>query len=208
MQPKIKICGMKYPENILEIAKLQPDFLGFIFWEKSTRKMQLEQLPKLPLALQKVGVFVNADPADILERITQYQLDYIQLHGTESPKYCEELQTKGIKLIKAFSIHHHFDFTFLKNYMDCVDFFLFDTQGKLPGGNGTTFDWDILQNYPYKKPYFLSGGIGMNELEAVNIFLQTDTAKYCYAIDVNSQFESEPGRKQSNILEVFLNNLK
>lgn len=192
---RIKICGMKYPENILEVGSLLPDYMGFIFWEKSARYFD-GIMPDLPKSIKKAGVFVNAAQTEILEKIVKYDLQAIQLHGNESVEFCLELKNKmddTIEIIKVFSVDDTFDFDILKPFEAVCDYFLFDTKGKLPGGNGTTFDWKVLQNYPSTKPFFLSGGIGINEMEAVNEILKTDLP--IYAIDVNSKFEIEPGLK-------------
>ena len=190
---KLKICGMKYPENILEVGALLPDYMGFIFWEKSARHFN-GIIPELPKSIQKVGVFVNATLEEILEKIEKNDLQAVQLHGEESVDFCETLKKKipkEMEVIKVFSILDTFDFAALKPYEPVCDYFLFDTKGKLPGGNGTTFDWKVLEKYPSSKPFFLSGGIGIEEMEAVNEILKTNLP--VYAIDVNSKFEIEPG---------------
>lgn len=191
----IKICGMKYPDNILEVGTLLPDYMGFIFWEKSARYFDGE-MPNLPKSIQKVGVFVNASLDEILDKVEKYDLQAIQLHGQESVEFCKDLKKNAPKLIdviKVFSILDTFDFGGLKPFENVCDYFLFDTKGKLPGGNGTTFDWKVLENYPSTKPFFLSGGIGMEEIEEVKEILKTNLP--IYAIDVNSKFEIEPGLK-------------
>jgi phosphoribosylanthranilate isomerase len=200
---KFKICGMKYSENIQEIAALKPDYLGFIFWDKSSRKFNLKELPKLDSSIKKVGVFVNASLEEIKDKIKVFQLDVIQLHGKESVEFCLDLKKEKIKIIKAFSIDNDFDFSQLKTYETVVDYFLFDTKGKLPGGNGTTFNWQVLENYNLQKPFFLSGGIGLTEIDKIQEFFYSDLSKYCYAFDVNSRFETEPGLKNKNDLEKF-----
>jgi phosphoribosylanthranilate isomerase len=192
---KLKICGMKYPENILEVGALLPDYMGFIFWEKSARYFDGE-MPNLPKSIQKVGVFVNASLNEILDKVKKYDLQAIQLHGQESVEFCKDLKKNAPKLIdviKVFSILDIFDFGGLKPFENVCDYFLFDTKGKLPGGNGTTFDWKVLENYPSTKPFFLSGGIGIEEIEGVKEILKTNLP--IYAIDVNSKFEIEPGLK-------------
>jgi phosphoribosylanthranilate isomerase len=198
---RIKICGMKYPENILEVGSLLPDYMGFIFWEKSTRYFD-GVIPDLPKSIKKVGVFVNATQEEILEKIAKYDLQAIQLHGQESVEFCqdlkqvledENLKQVQIEIIKVFSVDDSFDFEILKPFEAICDYFLFDTKGKLPGGNGTTFDWKVLEKYPSSKPFFLSGGIGINEMDAVNEISKTNLP--IYAIDVNSKFEIEPGLK-------------
>jgi phosphoribosylanthranilate isomerase len=192
---KLKICGMKYPENMLEVGSLLPDYMGFIFWPKSARYFDGE-MPDLPKSIRKTGVFVNESIPVIEEKITKYDLQAIQLHGQESVAFCLELKTKfgaEIEIIKVFSADENFDFSVLKPYEAVCDYFLFDTKGKLPGGNGTTFDWKILENYPSTKPFFLSGGIGIAELDSIKEILKTNLP--LYAIDINSKFEIEPGIK-------------
>ena len=204
---QFKICGMKYSENIEAIAEIQPNYLGFIFWENSKRRFDLEEIPQLDSKIKKVGVFVDAKMNEIIARKNQFDLDVIQLHGNESVAFCEELKKQNIKIIKAFSINNQFDFSKLKQYIHYVDYFLFDTKGKLPGGNGITFDWQVLENYCFEIPYFLSGGIGNTELEAIKIFLKSEAGKHCIAIDVNSRFELKSGYKNENKLRKFKKSL-
>lgn len=200
---KLKICGMKYHENIVEISALQPDYLGFIFWEKSIRNMDIESIPKIQPSIKKVGVFVDASIDEIRAKVNLFQLDIIQLHGNETIAFCKELKKLNIEIIKVFSINNFFDFSILKDFIPQIDYFLFDTKGKLPGGNGITFDWKILENYPYEKPFFLSGGIGKTEVDAIKDFFQTEVAKKCIAIDVNSRFETKPAYKSEIKLRKF-----
>ena len=200
---KLKICGMKYPDNILEVGSLLPDYMGFIFWEQSARYFDGE-MPILPKSIEKTGVFVNASREEITAKVTQYDLQAVQLHGHESVAFCKELKEhfgNAIEIIKVFSVDSAFDFDQLKPFETVCDYFLFDTKGKLPGGNGTTFDWKVLENYSSKKPFFLSGGIGVNEIELVNEILKTDLP--LFAIDLNSKFEIEPGLKNTKLLSSF-----
>ena len=200
---KLKICGMKETENITEISTLQPDYLGFIFWEKSKRNMTLDAIPELPETIKKVGVFVDASIQEIAAKINQYQLDVIQLHGNESVIFCRNVKKLGVEVIKVFSMNSNFNFSLVKEYVLVVDYFLFETKGKLPGGNGVTFDWKILENYHCDTPYFLSGGIGTTEIDGLKEFLKSPAAKKCYAIDVNSRFEKKPGIKNKIKLQKF-----
>lgn len=199
---------MKFSENILETAQLQPDFMGFIFYKKSPRFYSEEAIPEIN-SVQKVGVFVNALEEEILVKAKRYNLDLVQLHGNESAKFCEKLKENflennlEVEIIKAFSVDEKFDFGTLKTYEENIDYFLFDTKGKLYGGNGMAFNWQILKNYTLKKPYFLSGGIGISEIKQLKTFLKTPESKYCFAIDVNSKFEIEPGLKDIKTLEEF-----
>ncbi|WP_220762087.1 phosphoribosylanthranilate isomerase [Flavobacterium sp. UMI-01] len=197
---KLKICGMKYPDNIIEVGAVLPDYMGFIFWEKSARFFD-GVIPPIPESIKKTGVFVDETIDTIVAKVQKHKLQAVQLHGKETVAFCTELKSKlqnRIELIKVFSILDDFNFDVLKPYESVCDYFLFDTKGKLPGGNGTTFDWKVLQNYPSSKPFFLSGGIGLNEMEAVNEIIKTNLP--IYAIDVNSKFEIEPGLKNSNDL--------
>ena len=204
---KLKICGMKYPDNILEVSQLLPDYMGFIFWKKSSRFFDGE-IPNLPKSIQKVGVFVNAPLDEIVSKIEKYDLNLVQLHGNESVAFCldlkheiEKLKQTPIEIIKVFSILDDFDFSVLKEYEAVCDYFLFDTKGKLPGGNGTVFDWKVLEKYPSTKPFFLSGGIGIEEIAPVKQLLKTNLP--IHAIDINSKFEIEPGLKNKQLLEEF-----
>ena len=200
---KLKICGMKYPDNILEVGSLLPDYMGFIFWEKSARYFD-GVLPNLPQSIKKTGVFVNGSQEDIVSKVSQYDLQAVQLHGRESVAFCQELKVylgNSIEIIKVFSVDSEFDFDELKPFETVCDYFLFDTKGKLPGGNGTTFDWKVLEKYPSQKPFFLSGGIGLDEIDLVKQILKTDLP--IYAIDVNSKFEIEAGLKNKEELHRF-----
>jgi len=204
---KLKVCGMKYPENIKQLVALQPDYLGFIFYPKSKRYFEGE-MPSIPENIQKVGVFVDASVDFIKDMIKRYQLDIIQLHGSESPYYCKQFYNKGVKVIKVFLVGNQFDFEVLKPYEFIVDYFLFDTKGKEKGGNGVIFNWTLLENYPSPKPYFLSGGIGLESLNSLNEFSKSKSAKNCYALDVNSRFETAPGLKNIDELKEFKDNIK
>lgn len=209
---KLKVCGMKYPENIDAVARLQPDYLGFIFYEKSSRFVK-DSIPKLPSSIKKTGVFVDAPIEEIVEKFEKYDLDLVQLHGDETPGFCLELKRhrlppyarndREINIIKVFPIQDHFNFDLLKPYESVCDYFLFDTKGKLPGGNGYSFNWEVLKDYPSTKPYFLSGGIGMEEVENISKFLRRQESQFCHAIDVNSKFEIAPGLKDTEKLALF-----
>lgn len=225
----IKICGMKHQDNMQEVAALQPDYLGFIFYEKSTRNFDADNIPELSNSIKKTGVFVDADLDFVLEKINKHNLQAVQLHGKESPEYCVNLReqyeagnikitastevnnqnkkktnnSKKIEIFKVFSIKDTFDFSVLEPYENVCDYFLFDTKGKLHGGNGYTFNWNVLNDYPSKKPFFLSGGIGLEEAEAITAFANSKASKYCYALDVNSKFEIEPGLKDVSLLKAF-----
>ncbi|WP_299556075.1 phosphoribosylanthranilate isomerase [Seonamhaeicola sp.] len=203
---KLKVCGMKYQDNMEQVATLQPDYLGFIFYEKSPRYFDTT-ITELPDSIKKTGVFVDDSVEYISSQIERHQLSAVQLHGHESPETCRLLKSTNVEVIKVFSIKDEFDFSILKPYEDFVDYFLFDTKGKLPGGNGYTFDWNVLKDYPSTKPFFLSGGIGLEQIDAIKEFKQSEASKYCYALDVNSKFEIEPGLKNIEKLKEFKNKL-
>lgn len=208
MKIKLKICGMKFPENIQEIARLQPDFLGFIFYENSVRNYTENTIVSIPNSVKKVGVFVNERQDEIIKTIQKYDLNLIQLHGRETESYCLELihqlnhNQLNTKIIKSFSVDDYFVFQSLNDYQ-MVDYFLFDTKGELLGGNGTKFNWKILDKYHLEKPYFLSGGIGLDDVSTIKEFLQIPASKYCFALDVNSQFETEAGLKNKEKIQQF-----
>lgn len=189
---------MKYPQNIIEVGRLLPDYMGFIFWEKSIRYFN-NILPQLPNSIKKTGVFVRATLKEIKTKVFQHELKAVQLHGDESASFCLQLKQllPDLEIIKVFSIQNTFDFKSLKSFETACTHFLFDTKGKLPGGNGHTFDWRILEKYPSTKPFFLSGGIGIKELSSIEILLKTHLP--IYGIDLNSKLETEPGLKDITI---------
>ncbi len=203
---KLKVCGMKYQDNIEAVANLQPDFLGFIFHEQSPRHFE-GVINDLPNSIHKVGVFVDKTVEFIANQIVKHKLSAIQLHGHESPEMCRILKSTNAKVIKVFSIKDTFDFSVLVPYEKVCDYYLFDTKGKLPGGNGYAFNWDILTDYPSTKPFFLSGGIGLDQVEDLKKFQESSASEYCFAIDVNSKFEIEAGLKNIEELRMFKQNL-
>jgi phosphoribosylanthranilate isomerase len=203
---KLKVCGMKYKANIKAIAALKPDYMGFIFYENSARYVT-EKIPQIPEGITKVGVFVNARLEVVQKAILEYDLEVVQLHGTESTEYCHELKTDAIEIIKAFSIKNQFDFSELTPYEPHADYFLFDTKGPNPGGNGFCFDWNVLKNYNSETPYFLSGGIGIKDIEKLKTFKESKIAEKCHAVDVNSKFELQPAYKDPIKLKSFIQKL-
>jgi len=197
---------MKYKANIKAIAALKPDYMGFIFYENSARYVT-EKIPQIPEGITKVGVFVNARLEVVQKAILEYDLEVVQLHGTESTEYCHELKTDAIEIIKAFSIKNQFDFSELTPYEPHADYFLFDTKGPNPGGNGFCFDWNVLKNYNSETPYFLSGGIGIKDIEKLKTFKESKIAEKCHAVDVNSKFELQPAYKDPIKLKSFIQKL-
>lgn len=195
---------MKYPDNIKQVAELQPDYLGFIFYHRSKRNFD-GIIPEISSKIKKTGVFVDESLEFILKKVKKYNLQAVQLHGDESPELCKELKlNKDMEVIKVFSVGESFDFEVLNKYEEVSDYFLFDTKGKEKGGNGSVFNWELLNGYKSKKPFFLSGGIGMKELGVIQNFLKSKASKYCFALDLNSKFELEPGVKDVKKLEKFI----
>ena len=203
---KIKICGLKFESNILGLSKLEPDYMGFIFWEKSKRFVKGSTPNLSQTKIKKTGVFVNADFEKIKDKVRVHKLEAIQLHGLESPEFCEKIKNLGVEIIKAFSIDENFTFNILEKYELCSDYFLFDAKGKSPGGNGISFDWEILRNYKYKKKFFLSGGIGIESINAIKKIKNLSLPLFC--VDINSRFELNPGEKNIELIKSFKNSLE
>jgi phosphoribosylanthranilate isomerase len=202
---KLKVCGMKEDQNIREVGLLAPDFMGFIFYEKSPRFVGHDfKIPDQPRSVKRVGVFVNASTEVILEKAHDHQLEFIQLHGQEPVEQCQELTRNKLKILKAFAVDDEMDFSLTKPYRDCCDFFLFDTKGKYFGGNAQAFNWNVLKRYDQQTPFFLSGGIGpenvvhVKELKDMNL----------HAIDINSGVEVRPGLKDVTQISRVKNLLK
>ena len=202
---KLKICGMKYADNIKDVAKLSPDFMGFIFYPKSKRFVGEDfQMPEISSEIKKVGVFVNDLVENILSKVKKYKLDLVQLHGNESSDFCAQtskvfktFEAGHVEIIKAFGLPCHsepseesFSFSFLNAYESSCEYFLFDTKTKEYGGSGKTFDKSILMNYKLSKPFFLSGGIDLADIPYL-----TSHISHPFALDVNSRFEVEHGLK-------------
>ena len=144
---------------------------------------------------------MDETPSVICKQIENHKLNALQLHGNETPEICAVLKETGTEVIKAFSVGASFNFKNLEPYLPTCDFFLFDTKGPLPGGNGYRFNWSLLADYPFDKPFFLSGGIGLEYLPALKRIAKE--ALPLYAIDVNSKFETAPGHKDLQTLKEF-----
>ncbi|MCU0397480.1 MAG: phosphoribosylanthranilate isomerase [Cyclobacteriaceae bacterium] len=190
---KVKVCGMRNPDNIREIAALAPDYMGFIFYEGSPRYVGKSFFipEELPATVKRVGVFVNESTQTILSLASLNRLQAVQLHGNEPVDQCDAIRSAGLEVIKAFAVDDHFTFSDLKPYESSVDYFLFDTRGKFYGGNGLPFNWSILQRYDQQVPFFLSGGLSTKNLEEVFRL----TTMNLYALDINSGVEVSPGMK-------------
>ncbi len=208
-----KVCGLCQAENIQAVAKTGIQWAGFIFYTPSPRCLlrdpaEAERVRQLITAdafrPKRVGVFVNASQEEIMEVAQQYRLDYLQLHGHESPDFCYALQKRGYALIKAFSIATAEDLAHTADYAGRVDYFLFDTKCAGYGGSGQRFDWSLLQDYQGETPFLLSGGIRPEMAADLQRFHHPRWA----GIDLNSGFESAPGVKQAETLRSFQNNFK
>jgi phosphoribosylanthranilate isomerase len=207
MTPKIKICGMQQPENIKAVAAFHPDYMGFIFYPKSPRfagYLDPAIVKLLPNTICKVGVFVNENTENILATAFKYHLNAIQLHGEESPAICEAIRKEGLEVIKAFSVATSADLQATALYQYSCDFLLFDTKTPLFGGSGQQYNWNILQSYNGRVPFFLSGGIGAEDITRLLAFHHP----LFHAVDVNSRFETSPGKKDVIALTHFINELK
>lgn len=196
---KIKVCGLKDPENIEAVAALKPDYLGFICYGPSPRyiaQLSAEKLRKIEKNIKKTGVFVNEIEENINKLIDAYNFDVIQLHGDETPEFCENFKNR-VTVFKAFGLDENFDFGMLNNYVNKVDYFLFDTKTAAYGGSGKTFDWGMLENYKLDVPFFLSGGISLDNLDEIKKISHPQF----YGVDLNSRFETAPGVKNISKLE-------
>lgn len=190
---------MRDGNNIREVENLGIDWMGFIFYPKSSR--YVSSLPDyLPENAQRVGVFVNESMAVIKEKTDSFQLHMVQLHGDETPQMCSELQRSGVKVIKAFNIGDSFPVEKVKNYEGVCDFFLFDTQTVQHGGSGRKFNWKVLTEYRGETPFLLSGGISMEDADDILRFAHPQFA----GIDINSRFETAPAQKNSLLIQQFL----
>ncbi|MBP3843820.1 MAG: phosphoribosylanthranilate isomerase [Prevotella sp.] len=196
----IKTCGMRDADNIRAVSELRIDWMGFIFWPPSSRYVS-EKPTFLPTRQKRVGVFVDARIEEVKSKADEYALDLIQLHGSESPAFCERLKANSRQqLIKAFNIAIQEDLQQTSPYEGLVDYFLFDTKAKMVGGNGTQFDWSVLSAYQGNTPFLLSGGIGPDDAEKVRNFHHPQLA----GIDLNSRFELSPALKDIEKLKQFI----
>ncbi len=197
---KIKVCGMKYASNINSVATLAPDYLGFIFYPKSKRFVGLDfdrsDLSSLNPSIHKVAVFVNAYLNEVTEFSNIYGIKIVQLHGDEKPEFCSDLRLNKFKVIKAFGVNEDFDFSSLEAYQDSVDYFLFDTKTPEYGGSGKSFNWQVLNRYQLSVPFFLSGGLSLENIPEI----QAIDHPQLFGVDLNSRFEKEPGVKNTELL--------
>lgn len=200
---KIKVCGMKEAANINAVADLGPDYMGFIFYDGSARYIGEPEEIGLASQILKTGVFVDAPEAFVNDRIVRYGLDAVQFHGSENPAYCDEFRGR-VLVIKAAGIDSDYRFGHLAAFENSVDIFLFDRKTPMHGGSGEAFDWSLLDRYEMDIPFFLSGGIGPENLEGVKAVRHPAF----YGLDLNSRFELQPGLKDVEKLRAAFEKLR
>lgn len=210
---RIKVCGMTSTEQVLQLDDMGVEFAGFIFYPKSPRYVH-KFMPQAEIKkikgkhINKVGVFVNASVEEVLQAVDECGLYLVQLHGDETPKYCEKI-ANYVGVVKAFRLREEDNVLWkVKDYMDIADMFLFDTEGAGYGGTGKKFDWNILRGLNIGKPFFLSGGIGPDDVGKLKEFSGEPVAKDLFSADVNSKFEIAPGIKDIEMLRSFIQSVK
>lgn len=210
---RIKVCGMTSTEQVLQLDDMGVEFAGFIFYPKSPRYVH-KFMPQAEIKkikgkhINKVGVFVNATVEEVLQAVDECGLYLVQLHGDETPKYCEKI-ANYVGVVKAFRLREEDNVLWkVKDYMDIADMFLFDTEGAGYGGTGKQFDWNILRGLNIGKPFFLSGGIGPNDVDKLKEFSGEPVSKDLFSADVNSKFEIAPGIKDIDMLRSFIQSVK
>lgn len=205
----IKVCGITNFKQMQQLDALNVDFVGLIFYKNSPRfianKLNKNDVKKADFDFKKVGVFVNPEMIEVLDAIDDYGLEVVQLHGNETPEMCEDLSSE-VEVIKAFSIDNNTQNidAIITPYDAVCDYYLFDTAGKNFGGNGEKFDWTILSKAKIEKPFFLSGGIGIDDITAIKKFKHIDF----YGVDVNSKLEKEVGVKDMALVLKFTHSFK
>ena len=208
---KIKVCGNTLPQQVNALDELGVTFAGFIFYPRSPRymvqKISPEKMRQIKGKIIKVGVFVNPTYEELMKTVEDYRLDMVQLHGDESPKFCDKI-ADYISVIKAFRLSDNDSILHMtQSYTEVSDFFMFDTLGAGYGGTGKKFDWTILQESLPLKPYFLSGGIEPGDEKKLEEFISTPAGEKLFAIDINTKFEVGPGVKDVNSIKKFAENL-
>jgi len=202
---------MTLPEQVQRLPDIGATFAGFIFYPKSPRyvfrHLTSAQIKKIN-TINKVGVFVNSSVEEVLLMVDECRLHMVQLHGDESPKYCERI-ADYVSVVKAFRLSDNDSIEWMiRPYMDVCDMFMFDTMGAGYGGTGKKFDWNILKGSNIGKPFFLSGGIQAEDTTALREFENEPVSKALFAVDINSKFETSPGVKDMKKVEKFINELK
>jgi len=209
---RIKVCGMTLPAQVIALEEMGVDLAGFIFYEKSPRyvghKISPEKMKQIKGKIGKVGVFVNKEYDELMKTVDAYRLDMVQLHGDESPRFCEKV-SNYVTVIKAFRLSDDDPLDWmLKPYDDTCDMFMFDTLGSGYGGTGKKFDWAVLKKYLVDKIYFLSGGIEEGDTEDLKEFANHPSAAKLFAIDINSKFEISAGVKDMIKVRQFIDKMK
>lgn len=207
---RVKVCGITQVNQLSILPELGAAFAGLIFYPKSPRyvlrHMTTSQIKKEGNT-NKVGVFVNASIEEVLQMVDECRLHMVQLHGDETPRYCEKL-ADYISVVKAFRISETDNVGWrIREFKDVCDMFMFDTEGAGYGGTGKKFNWDSLKDVVIGKPYFLSGGIEPVDVEKLKEFETRPEAKALFAIDINSKFEILPGVKDTTLIKSFTNQL-
>ena len=210
---RIKVCGITKPDQLIQLDEMGVEFAGFIFYLKSPRyvfsQMTKEQLRKLKgKQINKVGVFVNTPAEEVLHMVDACGLYLVQLHGDETPRYCERI-SNYVTVVKAFRMREGENILWrAKDYQDVADMFLFDTEGAGYGGTGKKFNWKQLEGETVRKPFFLSGGIEPTDADLLKEFSTSSVAKDLFAVDINSKFEITPGIKDMAKVQAFVTAIK
>ena len=206
----IKVCGITQLKQLQQLDGLNIEYAGMIFVKDSPRyvgeSLDKNALKNADFDLKKVGVFKNPEMIDVLDAIDEYGLDVVQLHGEESPEMCEDLSDE-VEVIKVFNLNGDEDIDALVADYDAVcDYYLFDTKSAdgETGGTGKKFDWKILAKAKIEKPFFLSGGISVEDIAALKKFKHPDY----FGVDINSRFEKEPGVKDMVQVLLFKKGMK
>ena len=202
---EIKVCGNTNPKNLREVCNLTPDYVGFIFYDKSKRFVQNTNAvgKNASCKAKRVGVFVNAGASYIMQVVDEFELDIIQLHGDETPNFCQEMNEIR-PVFKAFQINLNFNYNNLTRYKSACNKFLFDTASSMYGGSGKKFDWQLLSKYKLDIPFLLSGGVGPEDLPNIKAIRHPMFS----GIDLNSRFETTLGMKDIVSLSTFINNIR
>ncbi|MEY3541342.1 MAG: hypothetical protein RLZZ204_154 [Bacteroidota bacterium] len=207
---ELKVCGITQLEQLLALQEIGVDYAGLIFYEGSPRfigahNLEATILNQNEITIKRIGVFVNAKEDEILEAVDDWKLEMVQLHGEESPVFCEKI-SNHVKTIKAFRVKEEESLAYkVAPYENAVEYYLFDAMGKQYGGTGNKFDWKVIAEANIQKPFFLSGGLGPDDVADIQAFTQTNSN--CFAIDVNSRFEVKPGIKNIEIVKTFAKRL-
>jgi len=207
---ELKVCGITQLEQLLALQEIGVDYAGLIFYGGSPRfigahNLEASILNQNEITIKRIGVFVNAKEDEILKAVDDWKLEMVQLHGEESPVFCEKI-SNHVKTIKAFRVKEEESLAYkVAPYENAVEYYLFDAMGKQYGGTGNKFDWKVIAEANIQKPYFLSGGLGPDDVADIQVFAEANSN--CFAIDVNSRFEVKPGVKNIEIVKTFAESL-